>query len=136
MGIRVFNGCLPRMAATRGAGARLLYKFLAFSIRDNMTRKMSQPIPFSIRVCSDHAAYEAWIQHKISFDMVDIERLLTSVKENEIIANTPHIIIFRSKNAEVTLSRTGRMLIKKVRNENEARAVAGAVLRVVSDALL
>jgi hypothetical protein len=68
--------------------------------------------------------------------MVDLERLLKSVKENEMIVNTPHILIFRSRGAEVTLSRNGRMLIKKVQDEKDATAVAHEVLRVVSKALL
>ena len=97
-----------------------------------MTNKKRQPIPFSVRLCSDKAAFEVRIPRKISFNMTDLERLLKSVKENEIIVNTPHIVIFRSKGAEVTLSRNGRMLIKKVRNEKEATAVASEVLRVLS----
>ncbi|MFB0501455.1 MAG: hypothetical protein ACETVP_03205 [Candidatus Bathyarchaeia archaeon] len=101
-----------------------------------MTNKERQPLPFSVRLCSDKAAFETRIQRKISFNMDDLERLLKSVKENEIIVNTPHILIFRSKGVEVTLSRNGRMLIKKVRNEKEATAVASEVLRVASKALL
>lgn len=97
-----------------------------------MTNKDRQPMPFSVRLCSDKAAFEVKIQRKISFNMTDLERLLKSMKENKIIANTPHILIFRSKGAEVTLSRNGRMLIKKVRNEKEATAVAREVLRVLS----
>jgi ArsR family metal-binding transcriptional regulator len=93
-------------------------------------------IPFVVKLCSDKAAFEVKIQRKISFNMTDLERLLRSLKENEIIVNTPHILIFRSKGAEVTLSRNGRMLIKKVRNEKEAAAVAREVLRVASKALL
>jgi hypothetical protein len=54
------------------------------------------------------------------------------MEETEIIADTPHIIIFRSKGAEVTLSRNGRMLIKRVENEKEAAVVASEILRVLS----
>lgn len=93
-------------------------------------------IPFVVKLCSDKAAFEVRIQRKISFNMADLERLLRSIEENEIIVNTPHILIFRSKGAEVTLSRNGRMLIKKVLDEKEARAVAREVLRVASKALL
>jgi len=89
-----------------------------------------------VTLCSDKAAFEVRIQPEISFDMTDLERLLKSMKYNKIIVNTPHIVIFQSKGAEVTLSRNGRMLIKKVRNEKEATAVASEVLRVASKALL
>ncbi len=98
-----------------------------------MINKERLPMPFSVRLCSDKAAFEVKIQRKISFNMADLERLLKSMKENEIIVNTPHIVIFRSKGAEVTLSRNGRMLIKKVLDKEEARAVAGEVLRVLLD---
>jgi len=101
-----------------------------------MTDKKRQSMPFFIRLCSDKAAFEVRIQRKISFNMVDLEQLLRSVKENEIIVDTPHILIFRTKLAEVTLSSNGRMLIKKVRNEEAAKEVAHEVLRVASKALL
>jgi hypothetical protein len=101
-----------------------------------MTSRKRLPIPFSVKLCSDKAAFEVRIQRKISFNMVDLERLLKSRKENEIIVSTPHILIFRTKGAEVTLSRNGRMLIKKVLDEKDATAVAREVLRVALEALL
>jgi NACalpha-BTF3-like transcription factor len=101
-----------------------------------MENRQKLKIPFVIKLCSDKAAFEVKIQRKICFNMADLERLLKSVKENEIIVNTPHILIFRSKGAEVTLSINGRMLIKKARNEKEATAIASEVLRVASKALL
>lgn len=76
------------------------------------------------------------MQRKVSLNMNNLERFLSSMKENEIIVNTPHILIFRSKGAEVTISRDGRMLIKKVLDEKDATAVACEVLRVVSQTLL
>jgi len=101
-----------------------------------MEDKEKLKIPFVVKLCSDKAAFEVRIQRKISFNMADLERLLKSMKDSEIIVNTPHILIFRSKEAEVTLSRNGRMLIKKVRNEKEATTVASEVLRVALKALL
>ena len=101
-----------------------------------MEDRQKLKIPFVVKLCSDKAAFEVRIQRKIYFNMADLERLLRSMKENEIIVNTPHIVIFRSKRAEVTLSRNGRMLIKRVQNEKEATAVAREVLRIASKALL
>ncbi|MCZ2856328.1 MAG: hypothetical protein O2U62_04485 [Candidatus Bathyarchaeota archaeon] len=97
-----------------------------------MVSKKSQSIPFSVRLCSDKAAFEVKIRQNIHFNMTNFESLLKSMDETEIIADTPHIIIFRSKGAEVTLSRNGRMLIKRVENEKEAAAVASEILRVLS----
>ncbi|MCW4052982.1 MAG: hypothetical protein NWE78_07240 [Candidatus Bathyarchaeota archaeon] len=97
-----------------------------------MVNKKSQSIPFSVRLCSDKAAFEVKIQQTIHFNTANLGRLLKSMEETEIIADTPHIIIFRSKGAEVTLSRNGRMLIKKVENEKKAAAVASEILRGLS----
>lgn len=101
-----------------------------------MTNKERHPMPLSVRLCSDKAAFEVKTKYNIFFNVADLEKLLKSMKEDKIIVNTPHIVIFRTKGAEVTLSRDGRMLIKKVRNQKEATAVAREVLRVASKALL
>lgn len=93
-------------------------------------------IPFIIKLCSDKAAFEVRVQRKIFFNLAKVEQLLKSMKENEILVDTPHILIFRSKGAEVTLSRNGRMLIKKVQDEKEATAVASEILRIASKAVL
>jgi hypothetical protein len=68
--------------------------------------------------------------------MMNLEKMLKSIRENEIIVSTPHILIFRTERAEVTLSRNGRMLIKKVKDEKDAVAVAKRILRVVSKSLV
>ncbi len=101
-----------------------------------MEEKEELKIPFVVKLCSDKAAFEVRIQRKVSFNMNALERLLTSMKESEIVVNTPHILIFRSKGAEVTISRNGRMLIKKVLDEKDATAIAREVLRVASKTLL
>ena len=114
----------------------IVWAYLHSLVGDSVTSKKRQLLPFSVRICSDKAAFEVRIQRIISFNMADLERLLRSVKGNEIIVDTPHILIFKTKRAEVTLSRNGRMLIKKVKNEGDATAVAHEVLRVASEAVL
>jgi hypothetical protein len=101
-----------------------------------MSAKKEPTIPFSVKLCSDRAAFEVRIRKKISFDMVKLESLLKSNRENQIIVSTPHILIFRTKGAEITLSRNGRMLVKRVRSDKEAATVASEVLSVVSKVLL
>lgn len=101
-----------------------------------MTANPESWIPFTVKLCSDKAAFEIKMQRKVSLSMNNLERFLSSMKENEIIVNTPHILIFRSKGAEVTISRDGRMLIKKVLDEKEATLIAREVLRVASKTLL
>lgn len=101
-----------------------------------MENKGKLKIPFTVKLCSDKAAFEVRIQRKFSFNMANLERILRSLKESEIIVSTPHILIFRNKKAEVTISRDGRMLIKKVKAEKDANAVAHEVLLVASCASL
>lgn len=55
--------------------------------------------------------------------------------DHEIVVVTPHIIIVRSGRAEITLSRNGRMLVKKVRDQDEAIRVARQMLRTIKAAL-
>ncbi len=97
-----------------------------------MQNKEKLKVPFVVKLCSDKAAFEVRIQSKLSFNMANLERILKSLKESEIIVNTPHILIFRNKGAEVTVSRNGRMLIRKVRDEKDATAVAHEVLLIMS----
>lgn len=101
-----------------------------------MDNKEKLKIPFVVKLCSDKAAFDVRIQRKFSFNMANLERILRSLNESEIIVNTPHILIFRNKKAEVTLSRDGRMLIKNVKDERDANAVAREVLLVASCARL
>jgi hypothetical protein len=110
----------------------IVQAFASLHWRYRMTNKERQPMPFSVRLCSDKAAFEVKMQHKISLNMADLERLLKSTKDNEIIINTPHILIFKTKGAEVTMSKNGRMLIKKIETEKEATEIANDVLRVLS----
>ena len=63
--------------------------------------------------------------------MDEMKRLFEAARGHEILVYTPHIMILKScREAEVTFSKDGRMLVKKVVNEAEARAVALDVLRI------
>jgi len=96
-----------------------------------MENEWEPRVPLLIKLCSDKAAFEARIQQRIFFNMNEMRRLFEAIKDHEIMVYTPHIIILKScKGAEVTFSKDGRMLIKKVLNENEARMVAYDVLRI------
>jgi len=95
-----------------------------------MTNQPQTPIPFFIRLCSDKAAFEVQVKQKMLFRMDAVKKLFETAENHEIIVYTPHIMVFRSRGAEVTLSKDGRILIKKVRDENEAMSVANEVLRI------
>ncbi|MFQ6054833.1 MAG: hypothetical protein ACE5KT_12485 [Methanosarcinales archaeon] len=82
---------------------------------------MNQRITVSL--CSSKSAYEVKIHKKI-----DLEK--ASKKLNTKVA-TKYIMIFDFKNAEISLYPSGRMLIKKVKNEDEAYDVATQLLSIL-----
>ncbi len=84
-----------------------------------------------IKLCSDKAAYEARTAKKLSLDMNETKRALEKSKEHQIVVCTPHILILRSGKAETTLSRDGRMLIKRASSESEAAQVAQQILQAI-----
>jgi len=81
-----------------------------------------------VKLCSDKAAFEARTSKKLNLNMNEVKRTLERSKQYEIVLDTPHMIIMKSGKAEITLSRDGRMLIKRVSNEAEATKVANEVL--------
>jgi ArsR family metal-binding transcriptional regulator len=96
-----------------------------------MTRTEEPSVPFFVKLCSDKAAFEARPAKRLSLNMNEVKHLLEDSKGHEIIVYTPHILILRSAKAETTLSRDGRMLIKKVANEAEATQIAQQLLQII-----
>lgn len=68
------------------------------------------------------------MQRKVCFNMDKVQQLFETIQDPRIVVYTPHMIILRSGNVEATLSRDGRMLIKRVSNESEAVQVANKIL--------
>lgn len=96
-----------------------------------MTNEEEPSIPLFVKLCSDRASFEVRMQRKIFFSMDKMRQLFEACHDHEIVVYTPHMIILRSGRAETTLSRDGRMLIKKVSDESEATQVAREILRVI-----
>lgn len=63
--------------------------------------------------------------------MNEVRKLLEDSKGYEIVVFTPHLIIARIGRAETTLSRDGRMLIKRVATEKEATQVVEQILPII-----
>jgi len=101
-----------------------------------MTNEEEPSIPLFVKLCSDGAAFEVRIQRKVFFNMDKVRQLFETSRDSEIVVYTPHIIILRSGRAEITLSKDGRMLIKRVSNESEATQVARKILRIALRAAL
>jgi len=94
-----------------------------------MTTREEASIPLLVRLCSDKTAFEVRTQRKVSLNMEKVRQLFEACRDPKILVYTPHMIILRSGRAETTLSKDGRMLIKKVANESEATQVARRILR-------
>jgi len=100
-----------------------------------MANEHKSMIPFFVKLCSDKAAYEVKLQRKIYFTMNRLKQLFEATEEYELVVYTPHITIIKScKGAEVTFSKDGRILIKKVLDKGEAEAIAGDVLQIALEA--
>lgn len=84
-----------------------------------------------VRLCSDRSAFEARPMKQLTLDMSKVALALEQCGLYKIVVSTPHIIIVKSSKAETTLSRDGRMLIKRVENEDEAKQVADQVLDAI-----
>jgi len=88
-------------------------------------------VPLFIRLCSEKTAFEVQMQQRIHFNMDEVKRLFEAISGYEIVVHTPYIIVLKSqKGTEVTLSSNGRMLIKRVSDEKEARTIAQDILQV------
>lgn len=84
-----------------------------------------------VKLCSDRSAFEARPIKQLTLDMSKVMSALEQCGLHEIVVSTPHIIIVKSGKVETTLSRDGRMLIKRVSNEDEATRVADQLLDII-----
>jgi len=94
-----------------------------------MTVEEKSPILFFVKLCSNKAAFEVRTQRKVFFNMYKVKQLLEACHDYEIVVYTPHLVVLRSGKAEATLSKDGRMLIKRVSSESEAIQIASKILR-------
>ncbi len=91
----------------------------------------SSQLGLIVKLCSDKAAFEARPNRTLSLNMLNARQMIENSGQNKILVYTPHMIIFESKKAEITLSKDGRMLIKRATNEAEATRVARQILATI-----
>jgi len=96
-----------------------------------MEKQQKSTVPFSIKLCDDRAAFEVRLLRNAFLKMDYAKQLLENAKGHEVVVWTPYIMILRYGGAEVTLSKDGRMLIKRVENEKQAAYVAQNVLSIL-----
>jgi len=97
--------------------------------------KQRQPLRLLVRLCSDKAAFEALVQRRVVFSMDDAKRRLERAANYKMVVYTPHLLVLKCDSAEITLSKDGRMVIKRVKDEKEAKSVACRVWRTILRAL-
>jgi len=69
--------------------------------------------------------------------MDEVKKLFEAKSGYELLVYTPYIVVFKNPTGvEVTFSKNGRMLIKGVSDESEAKAVAQEVLRTALNATI
>lgn len=96
-------------------------------------QKPSTPPSLLIKLCSEKTAFEVKIQQRLRFNMGEVEKTFEAKSGYKITVHTPYILVFKNPNGvEVTLTKSGRMLIKGVAGEEEAKAVAQEVLQTAS----
>jgi hypothetical protein len=84
---------------------------------------------FMIRLCSDHAAYEAVPRRRLSLDMVALKQRIEEGSGWEVATHTPQfLVIKRDDGVEVTIVDDGRMIIRNVADQKSAGEIAEAIL--------
>lgn len=89
---------------------------------------------YTVRLCSDKAAFEVKLHRRLRLDLESVKEATEDSEDYEVTMYTPHILILRSRTGvEITLSRDGRMLIKKLSSKDEVSSVAKSVLQMVME---
>jgi len=96
-----------------------------------MTDTAAFPLRFFVQLCSDNTAFEAHLARRVSLNMNEVRKSLEDSKGLEIIVFTRHLVIVRIGRAEATLSRDGRMLVRRVANETEATQLVEQMLSII-----
>jgi hypothetical protein len=95
-----------------------------------MEREQESQDSFFVKLCSDKAAYEARLKRQTSFTLRHAKQLFEATGNYKMLVDTPHILILRnSKEVEITFSRDGRIIIKKVADRSEAEKAARAIFQ-------
>ncbi len=96
-----------------------------------MTNQKAASLRLIVKLCSDKSAFEVRTVKRFTLDMRKVKLALGHNGLHEIIVDTPHMMIARIGKAEATISRDGRMLIKRVCDETEAKHVANQILSAI-----
>lgn len=86
--------------------------------------------------CRDRAGFKATPTRRFHLDLNKAVQVLQRTRGFNVMVSTPHVVIVRlvRGDAEVTIYKSGDMLVKKVQTSDEARGVAHAILHVLREA--
>ncbi len=84
---------------------------------------------FIVDACKADAALEFLPQKKMELDLRKIAEKLA--KFAQIQAETPHVLIFTFKGVNVSLFKSGRILVKEA-DEEKARSIVAELLRTIN----
>lgn len=94
------------------------------------------PVPMLFELCSGGTAYEARPQIKTKIKLDVLLEAIRMQPNYEILAYTPYMLIVKtSTGAEISTTRQGKLLIKRVESEEEARTATYEILRVGARAI-
>jgi len=92
-------------------------------------RPMEHGAAFMIRLCSDRAAYEAIPKKRFKVDIASLRVSLERSGDYEIAVCTPQLIVVKRRDAtEVTFVDDGRMIIRNVADQDDAKRIAETIL--------
>lgn len=92
-------------------------------------RPMERGAAFMIRLCSDRAAYEAVPKKRFKVDIASLRVSLERSGDYEIAVCTPQLIVVKRRDAtEVTIVDDGRMIIRNVADQDDAKRIAETIL--------
>ncbi len=95
------------------------------------------PVPMLFELCSGGTAYEARPQIKTRIKLDTLLETLRTHSNYEILAYTPYMLIVKTPSgAEISATRHGKLLIKRVESEKEARTVSYDILRIGATAII
>ena len=94
------------------------------------------PVPMLFELCSGGTAYEAKPQIKTRIKLDTVLEALRNHRGFEVLAYTPYMLIVKTPSgAEVSITKRGKLIIKRVEREDEARTAAYDVLRIGASAI-
>ncbi len=95
------------------------------------------PVPMLFELCSGGTAYEARPQIKTRIKLDILLEMIRPHPNYEILAYTPYMLIVKTPSgAEISATRYGKFLIKRVESEEEARTVSYEILRIGATAIV